>query len=151
MTIPEIPVAAAWLWSWNQPPLRSPEWRVRQLYSKHIGSQMEAAVLHLEISEMIKALASPGRISPPLEYGGMRLLARERIEYKFSQLSAVINALGLLKHWRTEGDSHSRATHSQLGKLLAKCDSFRTHTCGISVEFRIKGRGNARRYVVVLG
>ena len=146
-----IPVAAAWPLSRDQPPLRSLEWKRMLLYEKRIGSQMGAVILHYEISEMIKALASPGRISPPLEYGGMRLLARERLEYKFSQLSAVINGLGLLKHWRTEGDSHSRATNSQLGKLLAKCDSFRTHTCGISVEFRIKGRGNARRYVVVLG
>jgi hypothetical protein len=29
---------------------------------------MEVAILHQDISEMIKALASPGKISPPLEY-----------------------------------------------------------------------------------
>jgi hypothetical protein len=127
----------------------------RARYTSIITAQMRKYFRDRDMRELVKALALPGGCLPLRGVSDEEFfsqhqrtaLARQLLEYRFKGVAQVVHALGVFKKNGITGDLSSRANRSSLGRLLRNYDRACFNVAGVWVEFRVKGRGNTRRFV----
>jgi hypothetical protein len=123
---------------------------LRERYSSVVKAQMRTYFAIRDIRELLKCLALRGVSDEEFLSQHQRTLLACRVqEYRFKEVAQVVQALGLFKQNGITGDLSSSANRSRLGNMLREYDRTGFVVAGVWIEFRVKGRDNTRRFVVV--
>jgi hypothetical protein len=154
--------AAAYFNVEDQPDVSSVEWRLWQIYSTIVSTQMEKVekkgIVRTDLRELLKALAAPRIFNGSTSVSDAEFCCRQQkvrhrrwyFAYTAAGVMAVIRALRLFEFKRGDTVNDPSGRRRRLGLLFRELDSTEIGIGGVVIKFEVSPRGNTRKYVVRL-